>query len=156
MGRPSEAVEEFERTIAAYPEDASGYNNLAYLFARRGEELDRAEELVDIAMRLEPRHNVYYMDTAGWIAFQQGRLQEAREMLEGSIRRMNRSQGSAISESLWHMGRVLEESGNVAEAEWYFRKAARLSPRGLYGMRSIADLKRLGSFDSSPSLESVD
>ena len=156
IGRHEEAVQEFEKTIWAYPEDASGYNNLAYLFARRGEELNRAEELVDTAMRLEPRHNVYYMDTAGWIAFQQGRLRDAREMLEGSIRRMNRSQGSAISESLWHMGRVLEESGEVTEAEWYFRKAARLSPRGLYGLRSIADLKRLGSFDSSPSLESVD
>ena len=66
LGKTKEAVEEFERSISAYPGDASGYNNLAYLYARRGEELDRAETLVDKAMRLEPRHNVYYMDTAGW------------------------------------------------------------------------------------------
>ena len=76
LGKTKEAVEEFERSIG-YPGDASGYNNPAYLYARRGEELDRAETLVDKAMRLEPRHNVYYMDTAGWVAFQKGHLPEA-------------------------------------------------------------------------------
>ena len=45
---------------------------------------------------------------------------------------MNRSQGSAIAESLWHRA-VLEESGNLNEARWYFRKASRLAPEVCMG-----------------------
>ena len=70
LGKTKEAVEEFERSISAYPGDASGYNNLAYLYARRvkswiGQNAGQGNAT-------QPRHNVYYMDTAGWVP-QKGR-----------------------------------------------------------------------------------
>jgi len=143
----------FERTMAAYPRDSSSFNNLAYLFARRGTELERAQTLVEKAMLLEPKHNVYYLDTAGWIAFKRGKFELARDLLLASLRQMNRNQGQSVSESLWHLGRVYEEMGRRDSAIWCYQKALRIAPSGAFGVRSEQALERLGPSGSRRSLE---
>lgn len=151
--RKAEAV--FEKAMMAFPLDSSAYNNLAYLLARRGENLAWADVLVKKAMRLEPKHNVYYLDTAGWIAFQQGELERARDYLLASLRQMTGNQGASVSESLWHLGRVYEEMGEIRDARWCYRKAERLAPSGLFGVRAAEELERLRGTGSKDSLEQL-
>lgn len=74
------AVEMFETCISLDPAYADALNYLAYLWAVRGERLDEALRLVQTALSLEPE-NPAYLDTLGWVYYQQGRFQEALDLL---------------------------------------------------------------------------
>ncbi len=131
------------------PLDSSVLNNLSYLYARRGEQLEDARALVQRARAIEPRHSIYYLDTEGWVAFKQGRYKEALALVQGSLRQMNEGQGSAVAESFWHLGQVQEKLDRLEAALRSYRKAARLDPVGRYGRKALRDLRRLGAIRSS-------
>jgi tetratricopeptide (TPR) repeat protein len=52
-GREAEAMEVFERLTQDHPDLPEPYNNLAVLHAARGQ-LDRARELLELALRQDP------------------------------------------------------------------------------------------------------
>lgn len=141
------AVAVYREAIRRWPADSALHNNLAYLFARRGENLEEALALVRRARALEPSQNVYYLDTEGWILFQLGRAEEAAELIRGSIRQMDLKQGSSLAESYWHLGQVLERLGSREEALRTYRTAMRMDPTGRYGLRARADHGRLTAED---------
>ena len=74
------AVEMFETCLENDPEFADALNYLAYLWAVRGERLDEALRHVQTALGLDPE-NAAYLDTLGWIYFQQGRYADALQIL---------------------------------------------------------------------------
>jgi tetratricopeptide (TPR) repeat protein len=71
-----------------YPDNPVVKNNLAYAWAVDGENLDKAYELVSLALEAEPGHPSF-LDTKGWILYQQGNSEAAlpyiEEALEGAI-----------------------------------------------------------------------
>lgn len=140
------AIGAYSRLMTHYPEDSSLRNNLAYLYARRGENLAEARALVQEAQRLEPYNNIFYLDTEGWVAFRQGAFDEARSLTEGSIHRfdLQRMNGDAsgAAESFWHLGTILQAQGQMQAARAAWSRAARMDPGGLYGGKSERDLER--------------
>jgi predicted Zn-dependent protease len=56
---------------------------LGYFLAERGEELDRAEELIRQALMSEPE-NAYYLDSLGWVQFQRGDYEAAYATLRSA------------------------------------------------------------------------
>jgi tetratricopeptide (TPR) repeat protein len=144
------AEQVYRDAIAQRPLDSSVLNNLSYLYARRGEQLEDARALVRRARAIEPRHSIYYLDTEGWVAFKQGRYQEALALVRGSLRQMHEGQGAAVAESFWHLGQVLEKLERVDDALRSYRKAARLDPVGRYGRKALRDLRRLDAIRSVP------
>jgi putative inorganic carbon (HCO3(-)) transporter len=53
------------------------YNNIAWHYAREAENLDRALELCDKALRLSPPHPELVHDTRAWVYYRKGNLEEA-------------------------------------------------------------------------------
>ena len=141
------AVAVYREALTRWPADSALYNNLAYLFARRGEHLEEALALVRKARALEPSQNVYYLDTEGWILFQLDQPEEAASLIRASIRQMEEKQGSSLSESFWHLGQVLERLGETDEALRSYQTAMRVDPTGRYGLRARADRRRLAQTD---------
>jgi tetratricopeptide (TPR) repeat protein len=83
VGRIEEAMEHYESAIEIEPELAVAKNNLAYLMAERGRELDRALDLAQEAKAALPE-NPNAADTLGWVLYKKnlpaaaiGYLQEA-------------------------------------------------------------------------------
>lgn len=81
----------YKRFVAVQPGSYIGYNQLAWHLARRGIELDRAQELAERANTLQPE-NASVLDTLGWIAFLRGdgagaveRLRAAHEVSRGDV-----------------------------------------------------------------------
>ncbi|MGD9612205.1 MAG: tetratricopeptide repeat protein [Kiritimatiellia bacterium] len=74
------AVAKFETCLALDPEFADALNYLAYLWAVRGERLDEALRHVQTALAIDPQNSAY-LDTLGWVHYQQGRYAEALEFL---------------------------------------------------------------------------
>jgi len=103
LGEAAAAEDVFLRLLEADPGDASAANYLGYMWADRGENLDRAVELISLAVGSEP-DNVAYLDSLGWVHFRLGNLDEAERWL----RRAVELDGSeADGTMLCHLGEVL-------------------------------------------------
>lgn len=139
------AVAVYREALARWPADSALHNNLAYLFARRGENLEEALALVRRARALDPSQNVYYLDTEGWVLYQLGRYEEAADLIRASIRQMEEKLGSSLSESYWHLGQVLEKLGDGEGAILNYAVAMRVDPSGRYGTQARADHDRLAA-----------
>ncbi|MGB2980282.1 MAG: O-antigen ligase family protein, partial [Candidatus Zixiibacteriota bacterium] len=61
-------------------------NNIAWHYAREAENLDRALELCDKALRLSPPHPELIHDTRAWVHYQKGNLQEAEAEMKRAAR----------------------------------------------------------------------
>jgi tetratricopeptide (TPR) repeat protein len=67
------------------PDDPWLNNDLGYLWAERGINLDRAEELIRKAVDADPSNSAY-LDSLGWVLYKQGRTEEAITHLEEAVR----------------------------------------------------------------------
>ena len=75
------AVAMFETCLENDPEFADALNYLAYLWAVRGERLYEALRHAQAALALDPE-NAAYLDTLGWVYYQQGRYADALKFLQ--------------------------------------------------------------------------
>jgi predicted Zn-dependent protease len=83
-----EAEKEMQRVLSLYPESVEALNFIAYQYAERGEKLSEAQSLVNRALE-KTSENAEILDTAGWISFGRGNLEEAREYLERAVELSN-------------------------------------------------------------------
>jgi tetratricopeptide (TPR) repeat protein len=95
-------------------------NNYSYYLSLRSENLDKAEKLSRKANELAP-NNRNYMDTYGWILYQQKKYKEAEEWLSAAAKI-----GPAKADILEHYGDVLYKLGKTEEAltQWDLAKRA--------------------------------
>jgi tetratricopeptide (TPR) repeat protein len=116
LGDAYNELKEYEKSDKAYedalkidPDNASVLNNLSYSLSMRKEKLDRAAYLSKRSNELQPK-NQGYMDTYGWILFQQGKYKEAEEWLARA------SKGNKDPVILEHYGDVLYKLNKKDEA----------------------------------------
>ncbi len=110
----------------------NAYNNLAYLFANEGIELDEAEKLALRALELKPNAD-YIFDTLGWIKFQQKNYREAEEYL-------TKAEKLALKdpEILSHLGDLYRETDRLDKARAYYKQSFQLNPE-LKGLKEKLD-----------------
>ena len=70
-----------EGIYAEDPTDPGVNNDLGYLYADQGKELEKAEQMIRIAVESQP-DNPAYLDSLGWVLFKLGRNEEAIEPLK--------------------------------------------------------------------------
>lgn len=107
----------YERALRLSPENSVFNNNYSYSLAERGIRLEYANQLVDNALKIEPE-NGSYLDTKGWILFQQSDYQGALEYILRSI-----SVRDTSAEVWEHLGDIHEKLGQFEEAVNAWRKA---------------------------------
>lgn len=81
LDNQAEALPHLERALELAPGDPAVSNAVAYGLALAGQDLDRADVLVDAALADEP-DNVNYLDTKGWIACRRGDAAAGLALLE--------------------------------------------------------------------------
>ena len=118
-GRRGEAEETLSALVADQPDFHPALNYLGYMWIEEGENLDRAMELVDRAVKLDP-DNGAYIDSLGWGYYQLGRYEDAREALERAARLV---QDPTVYE---HLGDVYAALGRPEEARRAYRRAVEL------------------------------
>jgi tetratricopeptide (TPR) repeat protein len=79
-----EAIREYRKAMQLYPDYATPYNNLAYLYADRETNLAEALNLVDRALKLEhePDSVALDKDTKAWILYKLGKREEALVLIK--------------------------------------------------------------------------
>ena len=68
---------ELEALLQLDPEEAGVNNDLGYLYADQGKNLEKAEAMIRKAVQEEP-DPAAYLDSLGWVLFKRGRFKEAR------------------------------------------------------------------------------
>ncbi|MFO0944386.1 MAG: tetratricopeptide repeat protein [Planctomycetota bacterium] len=126
-GNMPKAEEQLEQLIESDPRTlpreifAGANNDLGYLWADEGKNLDRAESMIRRALEISPG-NAAYLDSMGWVLFKQGKFDQAIDYLK---------QATALETGddavIWdHLGDAYRKSDKLSEARKAWEKAVEL------------------------------
>jgi tetratricopeptide (TPR) repeat protein len=104
------------------PDNHHAYNALGYSLAERNVRLQEALELIDKALKMAPG-DPFIMDSMGWVQFRLGNLNAAESQLR---------QAYALRsdpEIAVHLGEVLWQKGQKADAQKLWREARAKDPK---------------------------
>lgn len=134
--RADEAIERLRTLVRERPGSASANNDLAWLLAERGVELDRALELALRARSFDRGANT--LDTLGWVHFQRGEYEPAVERLSEAVRLS--PEDPAIR---YRLGKARLAMGDRAGAQESFESALALGdfPDAAAARRALATLE---------------
>ncbi|HEU5069621.1 MAG TPA: tetratricopeptide repeat protein [Verrucomicrobiae bacterium] len=125
-GDYSEAVKYLEKALALKPEFPEAANYLGFMWAERGENLERARALIDQAVKAEP-DNSAYLDSLAWVLFKQGRAQEALPVMLHAIAQAQ--EDHEMDATLYdHLGDIYAAQGDATKARDAWTKALNLGP----------------------------
>jgi tetratricopeptide (TPR) repeat protein len=115
-GRTPEAEKRLREILLRDPGNAAACNDLAWLLAERGEELELALQLARRAARIEPSPPVW--DTLGWVQLKTGAAEDAAQ----SFRKALGANAGAAS-IRYHLALALEAAGDTPAARKELRIA---------------------------------
>ncbi len=120
-GDMSKGEKILEEIYAEDPTEAGINNDLGYLYADQGKELEQAEKMIRIAVTEQP-DNPAYLDSLGWVLFKQGKNEEALEPLK----KANSDPEYQDSTLLEHQGDVHQALNQMAEAKELWLKSLKV------------------------------
>jgi tetratricopeptide (TPR) repeat protein len=80
-----EAIVAYNNAVQAAPDNADAWNNLAYVYAEEGANLNEAAAACERAIKLNPSRRASYLDTLGAVRLRQGDAQAAIAALESAL-----------------------------------------------------------------------
>ncbi len=125
-GDYSEAVKYLQKALEMDPNFAEAANHLGYMWAERGENLERARELIERAVKAEPK-NEAYLDSLAWVLFKLGKPREALPFMLQAVA-LAEAQNAPDATLYDHLGDIQAALGNTREARAAWGKALALSP----------------------------
>jgi tetratricopeptide (TPR) repeat protein len=148
LGKPDEAIAEYEEVVRNYPATQFAANNLAMLLVTYRSDrasLDRAKEL---AQRLADTGNAAFLDTYGWVLFKHGEPAASVPILDRAVAKLP----DQISVR-YHLGMALALTGKNAEARANLSRAVNSGQRfaGLDEAKATLDkIAKLPDAGSAP------
>nr|MBI3405525.1 tetratricopeptide repeat protein [Acidobacteriota bacterium] len=120
----SKAEEMYKQAIELQADNPIASNNLAFLIAERGGNLDVAMTYAETARKALP-DSPNVADTLAWIYFKRGRYGLAIELLEESVHK------EASSPTFhFHLGLAYQKLDNKPKAKLHLERALQLMPKG--------------------------
>lgn len=131
LGESPKAEKVLEEILQSSPDDESANNDLGYLWADQGKNLEQAEKMIRKALDLytakqepgQPKQNAAYLDSLGWVLHRLGRDAEARKFLEEAVELEEGAHDGTIVDHLGDVYLRLKEPGKAREL---WQKAAEI------------------------------
>lgn len=120
LSRQTKSIKAYKDVLEIDPENALALNNLAYLYAERGENLEEAMEYAKQAVKQAP-DNPVFLDTLGWLYYKTSEYGKAREIIEKAL-----SKTQDEPEIYEHLAEIYRVLGESAKAKEFFDKAEAL------------------------------
>jgi Flp pilus assembly protein TadD len=117
-GRVEDSVEWLEQVLDEYPDDVAALNDLGYLWADRGEHLNRALAMCRRAVAVEPANRAY-RDSLAWALFKLDRPEEALREIELAVK-----DAEPDGELFEHLGDIRQRVGDRDGARTAWQRAA--------------------------------
>jgi tetratricopeptide (TPR) repeat protein len=136
---------ELERLLERFPEDAGANNDLGYLYAEQGKNLEKAEIMIRKALQ-EDKDNRAYLDSLGWVLFKRGKVKEAIEPLKKAVEKTRETaeqEGSAPDATiLEHLGDVYFQLNDIRQAGDAWREAAKWAQEAIPHDRRLPEIRK--------------
>lgn len=113
------AFENYEKALQLNPQNLPVLNNYSYYLSLERRDLDKAEQMSGITIKAEPT-NPTYLDTYGWVLFEQGAYTMAKIYIEKAV---EYSKEEPSADVLEHYGDVLAVTGDIEKAVEQWQKA---------------------------------
>jgi tetratricopeptide (TPR) repeat protein len=111
-GRTSDAIAVYERMLARDPAMDPAANDLALLLASQHNDPQSLKRAGDLVARFASASNPAFLDTRGWVLYQQGKYAEAVAALEKAV-----AAAPAVREIRYHLGMAQLKAGKPDEAK---------------------------------------
>ncbi|MDB5390171.1 MAG: Tetratricopeptide 2 repeat protein [Planctomycetaceae bacterium] len=122
MGNMLKGEQVLEDMLLEDENDPGVNNDLGYLYADQGKNLEKAEKMILKAVRAEPE-NAAYLDSLAWVLYKRGKYQEALVQMEKSLEKSQAKQNAADA-TLWdHLGDIQDRLKNAEKAVAAWKKA---------------------------------
>lgn len=146
----AEGETELEILLERDPEDPGINNDLGYLYADQGKNLEKAEAMVRKAVADDPE-NTAYLDSLGWVLYKRGKYQEAVAPLEQAAQ--DNLADATIHD---HLGDVYFKLKDLKKAQAAWQKAETKAAEAVPPDKRLAEIrKKLESLKAlDPSLTS--
>jgi tetratricopeptide (TPR) repeat protein len=109
-----ESEKAFLKSIELNPNFTESLNYLGYMWADRGEKLEKALEFIQKAVSLEPK-NAAFLDSLGWVLFKLGRAEEALESMLKAVS-LSEEVDATLYDHLGEIYRALRQNEKAREA----------------------------------------
>ncbi len=116
-----ESNEAYEKALKIDPDNALILNNYAYNLSTRGENLNKALDMVRKAVNKEPG-NSSYLDTMGWIYYMMKDYKSAKEYIERAV-----SVNGSNAVILEHLGDIHYALKDNQKALYFWKKALEIN-----------------------------
>src|SRR5262249_10800816 len=113
-GDYAEAAKYFERALELKPDFPEAQNYLGYMWADRGENLERAKELIEKAVKAEPK-SAAYLDSLGWVFFKLNQPKAALDYVLQAVT-LNGGPDATLYDHLGDIYAALNETDKAQEA----------------------------------------
>ncbi len=135
-GDAARAEAELQILLEKFPDDPGVNNDLGYLFAEQGRNLEKAEGMIRKALEDEP-DNSSYLDSLGWVLFKQGKSKEALLYLEKA------AAGERLDVTICeHLGDVLFRLQDYPRARDFWKKAEGFAAKTSPPSKRLADIQK--------------
>lgn len=122
MEKKDSAYINYDKALKYNPSNIGVLNNYSYYLSLDKKDLDKAERMSSITVKAEPT-NPTYLDTYGWVLFQQKAYTMAKIYLENAIKYSSEKKEEISSEVFEHFGDVLYMTDEKEKALEYWIKA---------------------------------
>lgn len=121
-GKQDSAFATYEKALKYDPNNIGVLNNYSYFLSLAKKDLSKAEIMSSKAVKMDPT-NPTYLDTYGWVLFEQGAYSISKIYLEDAIKYSKEKGEDISSEVLEHYGDVLYKTNEPDKALEYWIKA---------------------------------
>ena len=138
QGKREEAKKAYEATVRGTDNAPVAANNLAFIYAEQGTNLDEALQLATSAKQRLP-NDAGVDDTIGWVYYKKGLAELAVKSFEESLKKRPDN-----PEVLFHLGLAYAKLGEKTQAREALERALKLDPRvgGEEARRVLASVSR--------------
>lgn len=117
-GDYAEAEKHFTRCIELAPDFSEALNYLGYMWAEQGTNLARAKELIEKALKAEPKNGAY-LDSLGWVLHKMGDHAQALTYIQQAIEVSAEPDATLFD----HLGDIYAALGDKSKAREAWRKS---------------------------------
>jgi tetratricopeptide (TPR) repeat protein len=124
MQKFDEAEKYLHKCLELFPDFSDAMNYLGYMWVERGVNLPKAKELIDKAVKLEPK-NAAYLDSLAWVLF---KMEQPKEALPWMLKAVELSEepDATLYDHLGDIYSVLQQPDKAQEA---WKKAFSIEPK---------------------------
>jgi tetratricopeptide (TPR) repeat protein len=136
---------ELEILFHKTPDDAGVNNDLGYLYAEQGKNLEKAESMIRKAVQEEPDRPAY-LDSLGWVLFKRGKAKDALEPLRKAVelQKLEEKKGEAPADATIreHLGDVYLHLKDVDRAKQIWEEAEQIAAKAVPPDKRLPEIRK--------------